>query len=197
MADKHSTAPCARGIERPPLSARERARAYEVAPPLPTRKRGRRDGSDYRHHVPAREQLAIDVALAILERHLTEREVFTSPAAVKQYLRLQLGDQAREQFGVMFLDAQNRLIAFEILFSGTLTQTTVYPREVVLRALANGAASVVLAHNHPSGVVQPSGADETLTQTLKGVLALVDVRTLDHVIVTRGDALSMAERGLI
>jgi hypothetical protein len=151
MAEKHSTAPGARGIQRPPLSARERSRAYEVAPPVPTRKRWRRDGSDYRHCVPAREQRAIDAALAILERHLTEREVFASPAAVEQYLRLQLGDQAREHFGVLFLDAQNRLIAFEILFSGTLTQTSVYPREVVLRALANGAASVVLAHNHPSG----------------------------------------------
>jgi DNA repair protein RadC len=100
-------------------------------------------------------------------------------------------------FAVLFLDAQNRLIAMDELFRGTLTQTSVYPREVVLRALRHEAASVVLAHNHPSGTVQPSRADEALTQTLKAALALVDVRVLDHVIVAPGGALSMAEKGLL
>jgi DNA repair protein RadC len=97
----------------------------------------------------------------------------------------------------LFLDSQHKLLAFEELFRGTLTQTSVYPREVVLRALHHQAAAVVLAHNHPSGSVQPSRADEALTSTLKAALALVDVRVLDHVIVGTGEALSMAEKGLV
>jgi DNA repair protein RadC len=98
---------------------------------------------------------------------------------------------------VLFLDAQNRLVEMRVMFSGTLTQTSVYPREIVAAALQIGAAAVVLAHNHPSGTVQPSRADEALTQTLKAALALVDVRVLDHVIVAPGSALSMAEKGLL
>ena len=98
---------------------------------------------------------------------------------------------------MLFLDSQNRLIALEELFRGTLTQTSVYPREVVLRALHHHAAAVVLAHNHPSGTAQPSRADEVLTQTLKASLALVDVRVLDHFIVTREQAVSMAEMGIM
>jgi DNA repair protein RadC len=100
-------------------------------------------------------------------------------------------------FAVLFLDAQNRMLAMEELFRGTLTQTSVYPREIVLRALQHGAAAVVLAHNHPSGTVDPSRADEVLTHTLRAALGLVDVRVLDHVIVAQGGALSMAERGLL
>jgi DNA repair protein RadC len=123
--------------------------------------------------------------------------VFSAPDAVKHYLQLHLSRLGHEVFAVLFLDAQNRLIAMEELFRGTLTQTSVYPREVVLRALHYQAASCVLAHNHPSGTVQPSRADEALTQTLKAALALVDVRVLDHVIVAPGHALSMAERGLL
>ena len=98
---------------------------------------------------------------------------------------------------MLFLDAQNCLLAMEELFRGTLTQTSVYPREVVLRALHHRAASVVLAHNHPSGAARPSRADEALTQTLKTTLALVDVRVLDHIIVTHSQALSMAQAGLL
>ena len=98
---------------------------------------------------------------------------------------------------MLFLDSQNKLLAMEEMFRGTLTQTSVYPREVVLRGLHHQAGAVVLAHNHPSGSVQPSRADESLTQTLKAALALVDIRVLDHVIVAPGQALSMAERGLL
>ena len=98
---------------------------------------------------------------------------------------------------MLFLDIQNRLVAMEQMFQGTLSQTSVYPREVVKRALHHQAAAVVLAHNHPSGTVQPSRADELLTQTLKAALALVDVRVLDHVIVGQGQTLSMAERGFL
>jgi DNA repair protein RadC len=128
---------------------------------------------------------------------LQEREVFSSPGAVKQYLQLRLAARPHEVFAVLFLDAQNRLLALEELFRGTLTQTSVYPREVVQQALHHRAAAVVLAHNHPSGTVQPSRADEALTQTLKTALALVDVRVLDHVVVAPGGAFSMAEHGLI
>ena len=139
----------------------------------------------------------LELARRAMAQQLKEREVFSSPGAVKHYLQLHLAAKAHEVFAVLFLDAQNRLVAMEELFRGTLTQTSVYPREVVLHALKHGAASVVLAHNHPSGTVQPSRADEALTQTLKAALALVDVRVLDHVIVTQGEALSMAEKGLL
>jgi DNA repair protein RadC len=128
---------------------------------------------------------------------LKAREVFSSPDAVKNYLQLHLARRPHEVFAALFLDAQNKLIVMEELFRGTLTQTSVYPREVVLKALHHHAAAVVLAHNHPSGTVQPSRADEALTQTLKAALALVDVRVLDHVIVAPGQALSMAEKGLL
>jgi DNA repair protein RadC len=139
----------------------------------------------------------LELARRAMAQQLTEREVFGSPGAVKQYLQLHLAAKPHEVFAVLFLDAQNRLIAMEELFRGTLTQTSVYPREIVRRALHHHAAAVVLAHNHPSGTVQPSRADEALTQTLKAALALIDVRVLDHVIVAPGDALSMAEKGLL
>jgi DNA repair protein RadC len=139
----------------------------------------------------------LELARRAMSQQLKEREVFSSPGAVKHYLQLHLAAKEHEVFAVLFLDAQNRLVAMEELFRGTLTQTSVYPREVVLRALKHNAAAVVLAHNHPSGTVQPSRADEALTQTLKAALALVDVRVLDHVIVAPGDALSMAEKGLV
>ena len=116
---------------------------------------------------------------------------------MKDYLQLQLATRSHEVFAVLFLDVQNRLLAMEEMFRGSLTQTSVYPREVVLRALQHQCAAVVLAHNHPSGSVQPSRADEALTQTLRSALALVDVRVLDHVIVAPGQALSMAEQGLV
>jgi DNA repair protein RadC len=112
-------------------------------------------------------------------------------------LQLQLAARPHEVFAALFLDAQHRLIALEELFRGTLTQTSVYPREVVTRALHHRAAALILAHNHPSGCVEPSRADEALTHTLRAALALIDVRVLDHVIVAPGRALSMAERGLI
>jgi DNA repair protein RadC len=139
----------------------------------------------------------LELARRAMAEQLKAREVFGSPEAVKNYLQLHLARKPHEVFAALFLDAQNKLIALEELFRGTLTQTSVYPREVVLKALQHHAAAVVLAHNHPSGTVQPSRADEALTQTLKAALALVDVRVLDHVIVAPGQALSMAEKGLL
>ena len=122
---------------------------------------------------------------------------FSNPNAVKDYLRLVLGGRQQEVFMVLFLDSQNRLISAEALFHGTLTQTSVYPREVVKRALANNAAAVMLAHNHPSGLAEPSQADKLLTNALKQALALVDVRVLDHIVIGEQEALSFAERGLL
>jgi DNA repair protein RadC len=144
------------------------------------------------------ELLAVfELARRALSQRLKEREAFHTPGAVKQYLQLQLAHKNHEVFAVLFLDSQNRMLAMEELFRGTLSQTSVYPREVVLRALHHQAAAVVLSHNHPSGSVQPSRADEHLTQTLKASLALVDVRVLDHIIVGQGQTLSMAEQGLM
>ncbi len=139
----------------------------------------------------------LELARRAMAQQLKERTVFADPATIKHYLQLHLAAKGHEVFAVLFLDAQNRLLAMEELFRGTLAQTSVYPREVVLRALHHHAAAVVLAHNHPSGTVQPSRADEALTQTLKSALALLDVRVLDHIIVAPGQALSMAEMGLL
>ena len=122
---------------------------------------------------------------------------FNHPKAVKDYLRMALGGRQQEVFMVLFLDAQNRLIASEELFHGTLTQTSVYPREVVKRALVHNAAAVMLSHNHPSGLAEPSSADRSLTDALKQALGLVDVRVLDHIVIGEQEALSFAERGLI
>lgn len=139
----------------------------------------------------------LELARRALAEQLRERAALDTPQAVKDYLQLHLAHKKHESFAVLFLDNQHKLLALEELFRGTLAQTSVYPREVVLRALHHHAAAVVLAHNHPSGTVQPSRADEMLTQALKAALALVDVRVLDHVIVAPGLALSMAEKGLI
>lgn len=139
----------------------------------------------------------LELARRAMAQQLQEKALFDSPQAVRAYLQMQLGARPHEVFAVLFLDSQNRLIALEELFRGTLSQTSVYPREVVLRALHHHAAAVVLAHNHPSGTAEPSRADEALTQSLKAALALVDVRVLDHFIVTRSHAASMAEMGLV
>ena len=139
----------------------------------------------------------LELARRAMAEQLSQRAVFDAPEAVRQYVQMHIGTRPHEVFAVLFLDAQHRLIVLEELFRGTLTQTSVYPREVVLRALHHHAAAVVLAHNHPSGSIEPSRADETLTQTLRAALSLVDVRVLDHVIVGVGRSFSMAEQGLL
>ena len=139
----------------------------------------------------------LELSRRALAQRLQEKPLLTTPQTVRDYLQLQLGGRQHETFAVLFLDSQHRLIALEEMFQGTLTQTSVYPREVVKRALTLNAGSVVLAHNHPSGSSQPSRADEALTQTLKAALALVDVRVLDHFVVTRSEVRSMAELGLV
>lgn len=146
---------------------------------------------------PASDADVVAAAKAILHRKIGRRDVIRSPETAKDYLAVQMGGYEREVFTVIFLDAQNRVIECREMFQGTLTQTSVYPREVVKLALALNAASLILAHNHPSGVCEPSRADEALTQTLKAALSLVDVRVLDHMVVAGGSVLSFAERGLL
>lgn len=139
----------------------------------------------------------LEITRRSLSQRLAEKPAMSDVAAVKAYVRLHLGGLGHEVFAVLFLDAQLRLIAMETLFQGSLTSTTVHPREVVKRALALGAGSVILAHNHPSGVAEPSRADEMLTRRLSEALALVDVRVVDHFIVGAGEVVSFAERGLL
>lgn len=139
----------------------------------------------------------LELARRALTQQLRQGPVFDSPAAVKACVQLRLGGHRHEVFAVLFLDAGHRLVTLEEMFRGTLTQASVYPREVVKRALELQAAAVILAHNHPSGAPEPSRADEVLTQTLKTALALVDVRVLDHVVVGHGRTVSFAERGLL
>jgi DNA repair protein RadC len=149
---------------------------------------------------PARRaelQAVLELARRSLRAELVERPVFDAPAAVRDHLRLQLLHLRHEVFMVMFLDTQLRLLASEALFRGTVNQASVYPREVVQRALALNATAVILAHNHPSGVAEPSRADEHLTRAIQSALALVDVRVLDHLVVAQGGTISFAERGLL
>lgn len=143
-------------------------------------------------------QAVLEMARRALAEQMKVVEIFASPGAVRDYLRLHLAGLRHEVFFALWLDAQNRLIQAEELFCGTLTQASVYPREVVKKALLHNAAAVVLAHNHPSGVTEPSSADQMLTRELKQALALVDVRVLDHFIVAgQAQPLSFAERGLL
>jgi DNA repair protein RadC len=142
-------------------------------------------------------QAVVEMARRALAEQIEDRDAMSSPQAVRDYLRLSLGARPHEVFVAMFLDAQNRLLGCEELFRGTLTQTSVYPREVVKTALRYNAAGVIFAHNHPSGVAEPSRSDELLTQTLKQALSLVEIRTLDHFIVAGSKTISFAERGLL
>lgn len=142
-------------------------------------------------------QAIFEMVQRALGEEMQVRDALSSPEQVRNFLRLQLGKLQHEVFMVLFLDAQNRLIGSENLFSGTLTQTSVYPREIVKRALHHNAAAVIFAHNHPSGVAEPSHADEVLTRTLKDALGLVDVKVFDHFVIAGNTALSFAERGLL
>ncbi|OFZ97526.1 MAG: hypothetical protein A3H35_02845 [Betaproteobacteria bacterium RIFCSPLOWO2_02_FULL_62_17] len=140
---------------------------------------------------------SVELARRSLREEIETRDALASPQAVRDYLRLILARSDREVFVALMLDAQHRVTATEELFHGTLTQTSVYPREVVKCALRHNAAALIFAHNHPSGIAEPSHADELLTRSLKSALALVDVQVLDHFIVAGGRTLSFAERGLL
>ena len=137
-------------------------------------------------------------AIGVLEERIFKRgEALTSPAAVREYLRLKLAGEAMEVFSVVFLDTRHRVIAYEPMFKGTIDGATVYPRVVVKRAIEYNSAAVILAHNHPSGVTDPSQADQAITTRLKSALELIDVRVLDHFIVGEGVPFSFAEAGLL
>jgi DNA repair protein RadC len=140
-------------------------------------------------------QAVLELTRRALREELGVRNALNSPRAVQEYLRLTLAGLPNEVFHVLFLDAQHRLIASEELFRGTLTQTSVYPREVVKQALHHNSAAVIFAHNHPSGVAEPSRADELLTQALKSALDLVDIKVLDHLVIAGNAAWSFAEKG--
>ena len=143
----------------------------------------------------------LDAAQELLKRSLVEsmrhRDALESPTAVRDYLRLTIGRREHEVFMALFLDNKHRVIAPEEMFRGTLSQASVYPREVVKRSMALNAAAVIFAHNHPSGVAEPSAADEAITQALRNALALLDVRVLDHLVVAGNEIVSFAERGLL
>lgn len=139
----------------------------------------------------------LELARRALREEVRRDTTLNTPAKVRDYLKLSLRNERQEVFHALFLDAQNRLIADETLFRGTLTQTSVFPREIVKEALRHNAGAVIFAHNHPSGLAEPSRADEMLTRALKDALALVDVRVLDHLIVAGNASVSFAERGLV
>lgn len=143
----------------------------------------------------------LQAVLEMARRHLAERlkrdSALESPQAVRDYLKAMIRHEPHEVFGCLFLDAKHRVLAFEVLFHGSIDSASVYPRQVVKRALAHNAAALILTHNHPSGIAEPSQADQVLTRRLRDALALVDVRVLDHFIVGDGEPLSMAEQGWI
>ena len=145
------------------------------------------------HVLEAAHELLVRVA----NQAIVGRRFLNAPTLVKQYLAILFAGADRELFVAVFLDAHLRVIAAETMFTGTLTQTSVYPREIVRRALHHNASSVVLAHNHPSGIAEPSRADEFLTGKLKSALALIDVGVIDHVVIAGESAVSFAERGLV
>ena len=146
---------------------------------------------------PAEPEEVLQAALRVLAGRLRGSEVLSSPPVVRDFRRIKLGALEHEVFAVIHLDSQHRVIEYVEMFRGTVSQTSVYPREIVKEALVRNSAAMILVHNHPSGVVEPSRADEALTQTVKAALALVDVRVIDHLIVAGPAVLSFAERGLL
>ena len=145
-----------------------------------------------------REHKLIQMAVQVLERRIFQREgVVSDPAHVQHYLRLKLAGQINEAFGILLLDSAHQILSFDILFTGTINHTTVHPRVIVQRALLHNAAAVILVHNHPSGATQPSAADRQLTVRIQEVMAMVDVRVLDHFIVGCGEPYSFATSGLL
>lgn len=148
-------------------------------------------------YLPASADQILDAARQVIDQKMQRGAAFTSPLLVKEYLVTKLSGFEHEVFAVLFLDSQHRLIEYVEMFRGTIDSASVYPREVVKEALMLNAAAVIISHNHPSGNPEPSSADKALTQRLKETLALVDVRTLDHIVVGGADTTSFAERGLL
>lgn len=188
MADMNSTAPSVQRTRTRVPKAREAFPAYGAGAGV----------LSFRNGLVARERNVIDQALAIVGRCLRQPGMLIEhPSSAHDYIRLQIGGEPYEVFCAMYLDTQSRVIAFDRLFNGTLTQTSVHPRELVHAVLMHGAHAVVLAHNHPSGNVEPSQADQELTDRIKATLEMVNVRLLDHIIVGRDKTLSMAQMGYL
>ncbi len=145
----------------------------------------------------ATDQKTVRDALTILKRHHRKGSIISSPDTTRQYLQLKLATEYNEVFGCMFLDNRHRIIAVENMFFGTIDGASVHPRVVVQKALLLNAAAIILYHNHPSGVAEPSKADESITKRLQDALKLIDVRILDHIVVSTDETISMAERGLL
>ena len=148
-------------------------------------------------YLPASADQIIEAARQVIDQKMQRGVSFTSPTLVKEYLVTKLSGFEHEVFAVLFLDSQHRLIEYSEMFRGTIDSASVYPREVLKEAMRCNAGAVILAHNHPSGNPEPSSADKALTARLKEALALIDVRTLDHIIVAGADTTSFAERGLL
>lgn len=177
-----------------PSPASRRKIVAKDSPPARTKRAGVGDPAKMAPH----ELAVIEAALAIVQARMQAKgALLDSPMLARQMATLHLGHLERECFGVMFLDSQHRLIEFSPMFYGSLTQTSVHPREVARLALALNAGAVILAHNHPSGLPEPSLADESLTKTLKSVLGALEVCVLDHLVVGGSRCVSMAERGLM
>ena len=148
-------------------------------------------------YLPASADDILEAARQVIDQKMQRGAEFTSPAAVKDYLRTKLAGFEHEVFAVLFMDTRHRLIEYREMFRGTIDGASVYPRELVKEALRCNAAAVIVSHNHPSGNPEPSAADRALTARLKQALGLVDVRVLDHIIVAGSDTTSFAERGLL
>ena len=155
------------------------------------------EDGNYTFTLPVHSSQIVELASSILEASLIRGDLFSSPQCARDFAQLQLGALEHEVFGALFLDNRHRLIEFERLFTGTIGSTSVYPREVVKRTLAVNAAAVIFTHNHPSGDTDPSTADQTITKRLKDALALIDVRVLDHIVVSATETTSMSERGFL
>lgn len=155
------------------------------------------DDGLYRMRRPVSSDELISFAENLVSENFARTEVMANPDATKKFLRLNIGREEQEIFCALFLDSQHRIIAFERLFMGTIDGASVYPREVVKAALKRNAAAVIFAHNHPSGIAEPSLADRQITRRLTDALALVDIRVLDHLVVGDTDTVSFAERGLL
>lgn len=151
----------------------------------------------YRTRRPVSVDELVRFAENLVSENFAREEVMANPATTKRFLRLHLGREQQEIFCALYLDSQHRIIAFERLFMGTIDGASVYPREVVKAALKRNAAAVIFAHNHPSGVAEPSLADRQITRRLTDALALVDIRVLDHLVVGDTETVSFAERGLL
>ncbi len=151
----------------------------------------------YNFSAPTPPQEIVNLAISILDKDMRHSDVMSSPDITKDYLKLRLKEYEHEVFACLFLDNRHRVLAFDEMFRGTINGTAVYPREIVKAALRHNAAAVVLAHNHPSGIADPSSADEVITARIKDALELMDVRTLDHIVIAGNDSVSFSERGLL